>query len=233
MTPIFPCRTLNFIDISIRLLLLLLLQIKWSSSFAGSSLCSNQPKCRPSRNFWVWNSIPTVQRNASCPATTHSSNTISELQGLKLDARASARTASAGMATIPDLYSVCHCGTRVQDVSNIQRSKKDKRKHHWHYSVITMVYESAGVCLFFLSIGCNGVTRRCSLFWGHTEGSTVLIWETLSEQGKASWLEEASTMHDWVVCASQQKGWMKSARFNSAAKLFLQVWCFFVVLPHS
>jgi len=33
------------------------------------------------------------------------------------------------------------------------------------------------------------------LFWGGEEGPT----ESLSEQENESWLEESSTMHDWVV----------------------------------
>jgi len=35
--------------------------------------------------------------------------------------------------------------------------------------------------------------------WGQKEGPTVVIWESLPEQEKESWLEEASTMHHWVV----------------------------------
>jgi len=35
---------------------------------------------------------------------------------------------------------------------------------------------------------------------------TVVIWESLSQQEKASWLEEASTMHDWVVWCKSKKG---------------------------
>ena len=37
------------------------------------------------------------------------------------------------------------------------------------------------------------------------EGPTVVIWESLSEQERASWLEEASTMHDWVVWCKSKK----------------------------
>ena len=44
---------------------------------------------------------------------------------------------------------------------------------------------------FFQSAG-----RGDLLFWGTKEGPTVVIWESLSEQEKASWLEEASTTHD-------------------------------------
>jgi len=50
---------------------------------------------------------------------------------------------------------------------------------------------------FFQSAG-----RGDLLFWGGKEGPTVVIWESLSEQEKESWLEESSTMHDWVVLKS-------------------------------
>ena len=44
------------------------------------------------------------------------------------------------------------------------------------------------------------------LFWGEKEGPTVGIWESLSEQEKESWLEEASTKHVWVVWCKSRKG---------------------------
>jgi len=47
---------------------------------------------------------------------------------------------------------------------------------------------------FFQSAG-----RGDLLFWGGKEGPTVVIWESLLEQEKESWLKESSTMHDWVV----------------------------------
>jgi len=50
---------------------------------------------------------------------------------------------------------------------------------------------------FFQSVG-----RGDLLFWGGKEGSTVVIWESLSKQ---DWLEEASTMHDWVVWCKSEK----------------------------
>jgi len=43
------------------------------------------------------------------------------------------------------------------------------------------------------------------LVWGKKEGPTVVIWESLSKQEKESWLEEASTMHDWVVWCKSKK----------------------------
>jgi len=37
-------------------------------------------------------------------------------------------------------------------------------------------------------------------------GSAVVIWESTSEQEKESWLEEASTMYDWVVGCQSKRG---------------------------
>jgi len=57
------------------------------------------------------------------------------------------------------------------------------------------------------------------LCWGGKEGPTVVIWESLSEQEKENWLEEASTMHDWVVwCKSKKKRRRKSAHLGAAGK---------------
>ena len=53
---------------------------------------------------------------------------------------------------------------------------------------------------FFQSAG-----RGDLLFWGKKEGRTVVIWESLPKQEKKSWLEEASTMHDWVVWCKSKK----------------------------
>jgi len=53
---------------------------------------------------------------------------------------------------------------------------------------------------FFQSAG-----RGDLLFLGGKEGPTVVICESLSEQGKESWLEKASTMQNWVV-------WWKSKK---------------------
>jgi len=44
------------------------------------------------------------------------------------------------------------------------------------------------------------------LFLGGKAGPTVVIWKILSEQEKKSWLEELSTMHDWVVWCKSKKG---------------------------
>jgi len=54
---------------------------------------------------------------------------------------------------------------------------------------------------FFQSAG-----RGDLFFWDEKEGPTVVIWESLLETEKKSWLEESSTMHDWVVwCKSSKK----------------------------
>jgi len=46
----------------------------------------------------------------------------------------------------------------------------------------------------------------------------VLIWESLSEQEKKSWLEEASTMHDWVVWCKSKKGAEEIRSFELSEK---------------
>jgi len=38
------------------------------------------------------------------------------------------------------------------------------------------------------------------------EGPTVVIWEGLLEQENESWLDKASTTHDWVVWCKSKKG---------------------------
>jgi len=43
------------------------------------------------------------------------------------------------------------------------------------------------------------------LFWGKKKTMAVL-WESLSQQEKESGLEEASTMHHWVVWCKSKKG---------------------------
>ena len=52
---------------------------------------------------------------------------------------------------------------------------------------------------FFQSAG-----RGDLLSWRGKEGPTVVIWESLSEQEKESWLEESSTMHEWVVWSKKR-----------------------------
>jgi len=59
---------------------------------------------------------------------------------------------------------------------------------------------------FFQSAG-----RGDLLFWGEKEGPMVVIWESLSEQEKKSWLEESSTMNDWVVWCKSKK-WPEEIR---------------------
>jgi len=34
----------------------------------------------------------------------------------------------------------------------------------------------------------------------------AVIWKSLSDQEKESWLEESSTIHDWVVWCRSKKG---------------------------
>jgi len=41
---------------------------------------------------------------------------------------------------------------------------------------------------------------------GGKKETTVVIWESLSEQEKESWVEEANTTHDWVVWCRSKKG---------------------------
>ena len=66
---------------------------------------------------------------------------------------------------------------------------------------------------FFQSAG-----RGDLLFWGKTQGPTVLTWESISEQQKASWLEEIKTMHDWVVWCKSQKGREEIRSFELSRK---------------
>jgi len=56
------------------------------------------------------------------------------------------------------------------------------------------------------------------LFWGEKEGPTVVIWRSLSEQEKERWLEEASTMHDWVVWCKSKKGAEEICSFELSGK---------------
>ena len=66
---------------------------------------------------------------------------------------------------------------------------------------------------FFQSAG-----RGDLLFRGEKEGPTVVIWESLSEQEKESWLEESSTMHDWVVWCKSKKGAEEVRSFELSGK---------------
>ena len=67
--------------------------------------------------------------------------------------------------------------------------------------------------LFFQSAG-----RGDLLFWVKQEGPTIVIWESLSEQEKASWLEEAGTIHDWVVWCKSKKGADEIRSFELSGK---------------
>ena len=53
---------------------------------------------------------------------------------------------------------------------------------------------------------------------GQHASRTVVIWESLSEQEKESWLEESSTMPTGSSGASQKKGWSNFAHLTSAGK---------------
>ena len=66
---------------------------------------------------------------------------------------------------------------------------------------------------FFQSAG-----RGELFFWGGKEGPTVVIWESLSEQEKKSWLEESSTIHDWVVWCKSKKGAEEIRSFELSGK---------------
>jgi len=66
---------------------------------------------------------------------------------------------------------------------------------------------------FFQSAG-----RGDLLFWGEKERPTVVIWESLSGQEKESWLEESSTMHDWVVWCKSKKGAEEIRSFELSGK---------------
>jgi len=66
---------------------------------------------------------------------------------------------------------------------------------------------------FFQSAG-----RGDLLFWGEKEGSTVVIWKSLSKQEKESRLEEASTMHNWVEWCKSKKGAEEIRSFELSGK---------------
>jgi len=66
---------------------------------------------------------------------------------------------------------------------------------------------------FFQSAG-----RGDLLFLGRKEGPTVVIWESLSQQEKKSWLKELSTMHDWVVWCKSKKGAEEIRSFELSGK---------------
>jgi len=66
---------------------------------------------------------------------------------------------------------------------------------------------------FFQSAG-----RGDLLCWGKKEGPTVVIWESLSEQEKKSWLAESSTMHNWVAWCKSNKGAKEIRSFELSGK---------------
>jgi len=56
------------------------------------------------------------------------------------------------------------------------------------------------------------------LFWWGKDGPTVVIWESLSQHEKKSWLEESSTMHDWVVWCKSKNGAEEIRSFELSGK---------------
>ena len=53
--------------------------------------------------------------------------------------------------------------------------------------------------------------------WGK-DGPTVVIWESLSQHEKKSWMEESSTMHDWVVWCKSKNGAEEIRSFELSGK---------------
>jgi len=66
----------------------------------------------------------------------------------------------------------------------------------------------------------QSAARGDVLFCGNKEGPAVVIWESLSEEEKESWLEEASTTHDWVVWCKSKKGAEEIRSFELSGKEF-------------
>jgi len=66
---------------------------------------------------------------------------------------------------------------------------------------------------FFQSEGCGDV-----LVSGGKKGPTVVIWESLSEQEKESWLKQTRTIHDWVVWCKSKKGAEEIHSFEFSGK---------------
>jgi len=61
--------------------------------------------------------------------------------------------------------------------------------------------------------------RRADLsFRGGGEGPTAVMWESLPEQDKASWLDEASTTHEWFVWCKSKKGAEEIRSFELSGK---------------
>ena len=65
---------------------------------------------------------------------------------------------------------------------------------------------------------CQSAGRGDLLFCRGKEGPTVVIWESVSEQQKEDWLEESSTMHDWVVGCKSKKGAEEIRSFELSGK---------------
>jgi len=67
---------------------------------------------------------------------------------------------------------------------------------------------------FFQSAGRGDLLLR-----GEQEGPTVVIWESLSEQEKAIWLEYTSTMLGWVVWCKSKKRAEEIRSFELSGKV--------------
>jgi len=87
----------------------------------------------------IWNSIPTVQRILS----SHNPAVVL-LQDCRVKNSAREQVHTQLWEEWPQYEIFIRCGTRMRGRSNAKRSKKIKRKHTYHYSVITMVHKSAG-----------------------------------------------------------------------------------------
>ena len=84
---------------------------------------------------------------------------------------------------------------------------------HCNRSIVPRESKEMSAPPFFQSAG-----RGDLLFWGDKKGLTVVTWESLSEQEKESWLEEASTIYDWVVWCRSKKGAQEIRSFQLSGK---------------
>ena len=72
----------------------------------------------------------------------------------------------------PQYQIFIRCGTRMHSRSNSNRSEKNKRKHTYFYSIITMMHKSAGSALdSFQHVKAHGLTEAVYLLsrFGLTE----------------------------------------------------------------
>ena len=90
----------------------------------------------------IQNSIPAVQRIFS----SHNPAVVL-LQDCRVKNLAREQVHAQLRKEWPQYQMFIRCGTRMRSRSNSKRSKKNMRKHTYHYSVITMVHKSAGSAL--------------------------------------------------------------------------------------